>query len=104
MVPVSINVLLLVVLLDWNVEVRDNRLPNSHGITLMTCDQKWNLCAETPGAANGTAAFNGALNSAVVVRRNWMGNGQGLSLHGTTSDCVVEGCVLQRSFVVARAD
>ena len=79
-------------MLDWNVEVRDNRLPNSHGITLMTCDQKWNLCAETPGAANGTAAFNGALNSAVVVRRNWMGNGQGLSLHGTTSDVVAEGC------------
>ena len=84
---------MLVVLVDWNVEVRDNRLPNSHGITLMTCDQKWNLCAETPGAANGTAAFNGALNSAVVVRRNWMGNGQGLSLHGTTSDVVAEGCV-----------
>ena len=66
----------------------DNSLPNSHGITTLTCDQKWNLCDETPGAAAGPAAFNGALNSIVAIRGNWLGNGQGISLHGTTSDAV----------------
>ena len=52
-----------------------NFLPNSHGITTLTCDQKWNICDETPGLANGTAAFNGALNSVVTICRNRMGSG-----------------------------
>ena len=75
---------------NWNIEVVGNTLPNSRGITMLTCDQKWNVCDETPGLANGSAAFNGALNSVVTIRRNWMGSGQGISLHGTTSDAVVE--------------
>ena len=75
---------------NWNVEVVGNSLPNSRGITLLTCDQKWNLCDEAPGLANGSAAFNGALNSVITIRRNWLGNGQGISVHGTTSDVVVE--------------
>lgn len=75
---------------NWNIEVLNNRLPNSHGITALTCDQEWNICKEQPGAASGPAAFNGALNSAVVIRNNWMGDGQGISIHGTTSDAVIE--------------
>ena len=75
---------------NWNIEVINNRLPNSHGITALTCDQKWNLCDESTGLSSGPAAFNGALNSVVAIRGNWLGNGQGISLHGTTSDVVVE--------------
>ena len=48
---------------NWNIEVIGNRLPNSHGITMLTCDQKWNICDETAGLRTGSAAFNGALNS-----------------------------------------
>jgi hypothetical protein len=81
---------------NWNVEVLNNRLPHSHGITALTCDQQWDLCDESPGPANppgaynGSAAFNGALNSVIAIRGNWLGNGQGISLHGTTSDVVAE--------------
>lgn len=75
---------------NWNVEVLGNQLPNSAGITTLSCDQKYNLCNEGANPNNGTVAYDGALNSAVAIRRNTLSNGQGIAIHGTTSDVVVE--------------
>jgi hypothetical protein len=75
---------------NWNIEVLNNQAVNSHGITTLTCDEKWNICGEKPGAVSGPAAYNGPLNSVVLLRNNWLANGQGISIHGTTSDVIVE--------------
>jgi len=76
---------------NWDIEVLRNTLPSSQGITALTCDQKWNLCNEGINPAAGETEFNGPLNSALVVRGNVLRDGQGIAIHGTTSDLVVEG-------------
>ena len=69
------------------MEVVGNTLPSSKGLTSLSCDEKFNLCRE---GANLEGVYNGPLNSAVVIRGNRLSGGQGVSLHGTTSDVVVE--------------
>lgn len=75
---------------NWNVEVLGNVLPNSKGITTLSCDQKFNLCDEGVNPATGKVAFNGPLNSAIAIRGNMLAHGQGLTIHGTTSDTIAE--------------
>eukprot|EP00937_MAST-01D_sp_MAST-1D-sp2_P004876 g4876.t1 len=71
---------------NWRVEVLDNTLPRSRGLTTLSCDERFDLCHE--GANPGP--YNGAMNSGVVLRRNTLSDGQGVALHGTSSDVVVE--------------
>lgn len=52
--------------------------------------QVYNICDEGANPATGRRAFNGALNSVVTFRRNTLSLGQGIAVHGTTSDAVVE--------------
>jgi hypothetical protein len=76
---------------NWQVEVLANRLPHSAGITSLSCDQSFNLCKEGANPNSGTpAGYDGPLNSAVVMRKNLLSDGQGISIHGTTSDVLVE--------------
>jgi hypothetical protein len=79
------------------VEVVDNQLPRSRGLTSLSCDEKFNLCRE--GANPGP--YNGALNSALLLRRNTLSDGQGISLRGTTSDVVVEANSIKQPIEVA---
>ena len=65
-------------------------LESSKGITSLTCDQSFNVCKEGANPATGPVRYDGPLNSAIVIRRNKLSHGQGVTLHGTTSDAVVE--------------
>ena len=78
---------------NWRVEVADNVLPHSRGLTSLSCDERFDLCNEgvNPGP------YNGAMNSAVVLRRNALSDGQGIALHGTTSDVLVERCFVHNA-------
>ena len=73
---------------NWQVELSDNTLPQSAGLRLVTCDQKWNICNE---GANSAGLFNGALVQGVVVRNNSLSGGAGIVITGTSADVIVEG-------------
>ena len=72
---------------NWQVEVRWNTAVRSAGITTLSCDERFNLCHEGP---NSGGLFNGAMNSAVVIRGNVMRDGQGITIKGTTSNVLCE--------------
>jgi hypothetical protein len=72
---------------NWNIEVLSNTLPNSKGLTALTCDEKYNICHE---GANMNGLYNGALNTAIRISRNSLLDGMGITVHGTESSVTIE--------------
>eukprot|EP00040_Diaphanoeca_grandis_P013677 m.69145 g.69145 ORF g.69145 m.69145 type:complete len:795 (+) comp24056_c0_seq1:258-2642(+) len=72
---------------NWNIEVLGNKLPQSRGITALTCDQKYNVCGE---GANTVGMFNGPLNQAIRISGNSLMDGEGISIHGTGEHVNIE--------------
>jgi hypothetical protein len=77
---------------NWRVELLHNRMPNSHGMTVVTSDQS--VSGGYPWV------YRGPLASAIVLRHNWV-NGSGISI-GTgdpatgPSDVLVEWNLVSR--------